>query len=130
MRLASTSVPAVPPVVAFTRSKILRTVIVRVVTTTAMVDVICGRVIRQKTCTSLAPSTRAASSSSDGTPLMAAHSTTMAKPAWIQIMMIMMKKLFHGAIVPSGDVPRRKSMGPPGHSTLRSPSACPAPGVS
>ena len=40
MRLARTSVPAVPPVVAFTRSKILRTVIVSVVTTTAIVEVI------------------------------------------------------------------------------------------
>ena len=41
---------------------------------------ICGTVIRQKTCTSVAPSRRAASSVSSGTPLIAADSSTIAKP--------------------------------------------------
>jgi hypothetical protein len=130
MRLASTSVPPAPPVVAFTRSKILSVVMLMVVTTTTMVLEICGSVTRQKTWASLAPSTLAASCSSAGTPLIEAESTTMANPVWIQIMITMMKKLFHGAIEPWAPTPRTKSMEPPGQKMLSRPSAWPAPGAS
>src|SRR5829696_1593539 len=106
MRLASTSVPKLPFVVAFTRSKTFITVTMSVVTTTINVGMIWGSVMRQNTWRSLAPSTLAASTYSIGTALIEADSTTMANPVWIQIMMIMMKKLFQGMIFAE----RRKSI--------------------
>ena len=55
-----------------------------------------GTTIRQKTWNSFAPSIRAASMISSGIDLMAADSTTMANPTWIQIMITMSSRLFHG----------------------------------
>ena len=52
--------------------------------------------MRRNTCNSEAPSMRAASMISSGIDLMAADSTTMAKPVWIQIMITMSSRLFHG----------------------------------
>ena len=45
-----------------------------------------GITTRMKVCSSPAPSIRAASIISVGTPLIAAERITMAKPAWSQIM--------------------------------------------
>ena len=86
-----------PPVVAFTRSKIFMTVTTRVVTTTITV----GRDLRQRD----PPEHLGLGGAVDlgrldaarrARDLIAAESTTMAKPVWIQIMITMMKKLFHG----------------------------------
>ncbi len=55
-----------------------------------------GTTIRQKTWNSFAPSMRAASMISSGIDLMAADSTTIANPTWIQIMITMSSRLFHG----------------------------------
>ncbi len=57
------------------------------VTTTTIVERICGTMTRQKICRSVAPSMRAASMMSSGTPLIAAESSTIANPACSQIMM-------------------------------------------
>ena len=46
-----------------------------------------GTITWKKVWRSLAPSRRAASSTSTETPLIAAESTTIAKPVWSQIMM-------------------------------------------
>ena len=53
-------------------------------------------VIRQNICHGLTPSSRAASTMSPGIALIAAESTTMAKPAWIQTMMTMSSRVFSG----------------------------------
>ncbi len=44
----------------------------------------------------MAPSSRAASMTSADTPLMAAESTTMAKPVWSQIRMTISAKMLMG----------------------------------
>ena len=67
-----------------TRSKIFRTLIIRVTSTTASTGASIGTVIRRNTCHSLAPSTRAASRSSRGRPASPAAISTIAKPAHIQ----------------------------------------------
>ena len=53
-------------------------------------------VTRQNICHGLTPSSRAASTMSAGIALIAAESTTMAKPAWIQIMMTISSSVFSG----------------------------------
>ena len=58
-----------------------------VVATVMMEPWIIGTITRKKSWRSFAPSRRAASSTSAGTPLMAAESTTMAKPVWSQMRM-------------------------------------------
>jgi hypothetical protein len=55
-----------------------------------------GTMIRRKTWNSEAPSIRAASMISSGIDLIAAESTTMAKPVWIQTMITIRSRLFHG----------------------------------
>ena len=55
--------------------------------------------MRRNTCSSDAPSMRAASMISSGIALMAADSTTMANPVCIQIMITMSSRLFHGRSV-------------------------------
>ncbi len=70
-------------------SKIFSTPIMIVVSTTAIVDEICGMITRQKICTSVAPSMRAASRVSSGTPFTADDSSTIANPTWVQIMITM-----------------------------------------
>ena len=57
-----------------------------VVDTTARVGSSSGNMIRRKTCHSVAPSTRAASSSSALMPFSAAERMTIAKPVHIQAM--------------------------------------------
>src|SRR6266511_1618011 len=52
--------------------------------------------IRRNTCSSEAPSMRAASMISSGTALIAADRTTMAKPVCIQTMITISNTLFHG----------------------------------
>ena len=70
---------------AKTMSNTFSTVMVIVVHTTTMVPQICGIMMSKKMRKPLAPSMRAASSVSSGTPRSAADRITMAKPVWIQI---------------------------------------------
>ena len=72
--------------------------------------------IRRKTWNSDAPSMRAASMISSGIALMAAESTTIANPVWIQIMITISSRLFHGCcdshgtgFWPSADHDRRSA---------------------
>ena len=68
-----------------------------IVAATAIVDRISGNEIRQKTCHSLAPSSRADSSSDFGIPLYVAERTTMQKPVQIHTpTKISAKLLTHG----------------------------------
>src|SRR5512139_3186146 len=64
-------------------SKILSTLMTIVVMTTAIVGMMVGTMMPQNTRHSLAPSTRAASSISTGTPLSEADSMVMQKPVHI-----------------------------------------------
>src|SRR6476660_3469480 len=77
-------------------SKTFITVTNSAVTTTPMVGPICGNVIFQNTCESVAPSTFAASISSVGTPLIAAERITMANPVWTQISTTINHMLLNG----------------------------------
>ena len=61
--------------------------------TVTIVTLICGTTTRKKICRSLAPSMRAASRVSPGTPLTAAESSTMAKPTFIQSSITISRKL-------------------------------------
>ena len=47
----------------------------------------------------VAPSIWAASTMSSGIALIAADSTVIANPAWIQIITTMRKKVFHGSVM-------------------------------
>ncbi len=78
--LAITFVSKLPAVITLTMSNTFITVTISVVITTPIVGAICGIVTLQKLCDSVAPSTRAASSSSVGTALMAAENMTIANP--------------------------------------------------
>ena len=64
-----------------------------VVATVIMEPQIEGTMIRKNVWVSVAPSIRAASVSSSGTPLIAAERTTMANPTWSQIMITIMAKV-------------------------------------
>ena len=77
-------------------SKTFITVTNRAVITTPMVGAICGNVIRQNTCDSVAPSTFAASVSSVGTALIAAERITIANPVWTQISTTINHMLLNG----------------------------------
>ena len=57
-----------------------------------------GMVIRQNICQPVTPSSRAASTMSSGIALIAADSTTIAKPAWIQISTTIRKRVFSGCV--------------------------------
>src|SRR3954453_6312055 len=66
-------------------SKTLRTLMIMVMKTTLRTGASSGTVTRRKTCHSLAPSVRAASSTSRGIADRPAPITTIAKPAQIQM---------------------------------------------
>src|SRR5215210_5788556 len=85
IRLAITSVWKLPPVITYTRSNSLSTLITIVVTTTVIVGRMMGTIILQKTVHSVAPSTRAASRISSGTDFSAAARIVMQKPDQIQM---------------------------------------------
>ena len=94
-------------------SKIFSTLMTMVVVTTTTVGQMDGRLTRQNTCHSLAPSTRAASSSSFGMPLYAADKMTMQKPVQIQTPTAMSAKLLiHGRSTsqPTGSPPSATTM--------------------
>ena len=78
-------------------SNALSAVITIVVATTATAGRSSGNVIRRKTCSSLAPSTRAASISSGLMPLSAAERMTMQKPVQIQTATMISAMVFVGA---------------------------------
>src|SRR5690606_19389179 len=80
MRLARTSVFHWPLVMAKMMSNTLRTTMVMVVHTTTMVPQTWGIMMSKKMRKPLAPSMRAASSVSSGTPRRAADRITMANP--------------------------------------------------
>ncbi len=69
---------------------------INVVATTVMVGRIIGIITCQKSCHSLAPSTRAASSTSPGSPFSAADRMVMLKPVHSQIPTIIRAKLLIG----------------------------------
>ncbi len=73
------------------------------VVTTTIVGKMLGTMIRRNTCHSDAPSMRAASMISSGIDLIAAESTTMANPVWIQTMITIRRRLFHGLSDSHGD---------------------------
>ena len=81
---ATTWVSKLPLVMTYTMSNVLRAVMIIVVVTTAIVGASSGRVMPRNTWRSVAPSTRAASSSSGLMPLSAADRMTIAKPVHIQ----------------------------------------------
>ena len=64
---------------------------------------IMGTMTLKKSWRSVAPSRRAASMISVETPLMAADSTTIAKPVWSQIMITISAKMLSGFDVEPGD---------------------------
>src|SRR5690606_40562238 len=84
---ATTCVSYRPPVITQTMSNTFHTVINTVVHTTTMVDLIVGTVILENTFHSDAPSIRAASISSIGTPLIADDRITIENPVCNQIRM-------------------------------------------
>ena len=94
-------------------SKIFSTLMTMVVVTTITVGKMDGRLTRQNTCHSLAPSTRAASINSCGIPLYAADKMTMQKPVQIHTPTAMRAKLLiHGRSTsqPTGSPPKATTM--------------------
>ena len=83
-----------------------------VTTTTISAGRMLGMVICQNICHGLTPSSRAASTMSPGIALIAAESTTMAKPAWIQTMMTISSSVF------SGDSSSHCCGSPPSQTTI------------
>ena len=81
-----------------TMSKIFSVMIMMVVSTTTSVLRIIGMVTRKSSLLPRAPSTRAASTMSAGIPLIAAASTTMAKPVCVHTMITMSRKVFSGML--------------------------------
>ena len=73
-----------PGAIEMTMSNTLRTLISIVMKTTVSTGASSGTVMRRKTCHSVAPSVRAASSVSRGIAERPAAITTIAKPAQIQ----------------------------------------------
>ena len=82
-------------------SKTFITPMSTVMNTVMTVGQICGTTTRKNACRSLAPSIRAASSVSVGTPLTAAESSTMENPTCAQIRMTMRKKLLRWKAAPA-----------------------------
>ena len=66
--------------------------------TVMMVPLICGMTTRQKICHSVAPSIRAASRVSSGTPLIAEDSRIIAKPTCSQIRITISRNEFSRAV--------------------------------
>ena len=77
-------------------SKVFSAVITIVVATTAIVGASSGRMMLRKTWSSLAPSMRAASSSSVEMPFRPAERMTRAKPTHIQIPTMMIMNVLRG----------------------------------
>ena len=74
-----------------------------IVVVTVMIEPrIIGTITRKKSWRSVAPSRRAASMISVETPLMAAESTTIAKPVCSQIMITISAKMLIGLVVNHG----------------------------
>src|SRR4051794_11983826 len=97
MRSATTSVPLASGLpITNTMSKTFIAVMTMYVVTTTTVGVMLGTMMRRNTWNSDAPSMRAASMISSGIALIAADNTTMAKPVWIQTMITISSRLFHG----------------------------------
>ncbi len=94
--LATTLVPNWPPVMVRTMSKIFRVPIEMVTMTTTSAGRMLGMVTRQNICHGVTPSMRAASTMSAGMALIAADSTTMAKPAWIHTITAIRNSVFQG----------------------------------
>ena len=94
--MPTTDVPYWPPVITNTWSKIFSVPIAVVVVTVRMVLWIYGIMIWKNACTSVAPSTCAASTMSSGTPLSADDSSTMQKPVDPQIITATRNRLFQG----------------------------------
>ena len=69
-----------------------------VVSTTISAGRMLGTVMKRNIRRPLTPSSRAASTMSSGIALIAADSTVIAKPAWIQIMMTIRKSVFQGSL--------------------------------
>ena len=106
--------PKLPAVITFTMSYTFITSTINVVATTVMVGMIVGMMTFQNVCRSVAPSTRAASISSEGTALMAADRMTMAKPVWIQMSTTISHTLLNGASCRNRMVPAMGSPVGPG----------------
>jgi glutamate racemase len=70
-----------------------------VMNTVMTVAQICGMITLKKIWRSLAPSIRAASRVSTGTPLTAADSSTIEKPTWAQIRMTISRKLLKCSVL-------------------------------
>src|SRR6185295_12105722 len=77
-------------------SKIFSGTMAMVVATVMIDPRIIGTMIPVKTWRSLAPSRRAASRSSPGTPLIAADRTTIANPVWSQTRIRISQKMLMG----------------------------------
>ena len=80
-------------------SNTFKVVIITVVSTTTSVLRIIGICTVRNRVNPSAPSRRADSMTSSGIALSAAPRTTMANPAWIQIMMTISRKVFVGAVI-------------------------------
>ena len=96
--LATTLVLKFPAVIVRTMSKTLRVAIEMVVSTTTSEERIPGTVTFEKRCHAFVPSSCAASICSVGMPLIAALSTTIANPVWIQIMTTISRKVLSGSV--------------------------------
>ena len=75
---------------------------ISVVVITAIVGSSSGNTIRRKTCSSVAPSTRAASINSVLMPLRPADRITIAKPVCIHAPTTIREKLFRPVVVSHG----------------------------
>src|SRR5699024_9690027 len=108
---ASTWVSNLAPVIVRVISKIFNVAMEIVVSTTTREGRMLGTVICRNICHPLTPSSLAASMMSSGTALIAADNTTIANPAWIQIITAMRKTVFHGESCRNrtGSKPRRVS---------------------
>ena len=93
---ATTLVLKFPAVIVRTMSKTFSVAIEIVVSTTTSEPRMPGTVTLRNRCQAFVPSSSAASICSVGTPLMAADSTTIAKPVWIQIITTMSRKVLSG----------------------------------
>src|SRR6266511_4033599 len=91
----------------YTRSKILRTLMIRVTSTTISTGRTSGTVTLRNTCHSVAPSTRAASRDSRGRAARPAEISTIAKPAQIHRYDTMIEGVINDG--PSQDTPANAS---------------------
>ena len=91
-----TLVSKLPPVIVRTMSKTFSVPMPIVVSTTITPGRMLGTVTWRNICTPVTPSSWAASMMSSGIALIAADSTVIAKPAWIQIITMIRKNVFQG----------------------------------